>query len=60
MNMIFYPPNLNRVTVQVLKGASHVGIDLIPNLLGMQERPAVFGGKDRMHEKMSKGLAHVM
>jgi hypothetical protein len=32
----------------------------MPNLLGMQERPAVFGGKDRMHEKMSKGLAHVM
>src|SRR5262252_2688758 len=26
----------------------------------MQERPAVFGGKDRMQEKMSKGLAHVM
>ena len=31
----------------------------LANLLGMQERPAVFGGKDRMHEKMSKGLAHV-
>jgi len=26
----------------------------------MRERPAVFGGKDRMHEKMSKGLAYVM
>jgi hypothetical protein len=30
------------------------------NLLGMQERLAVFGGKDPMHEKMSMGLAHVM
>jgi len=26
----------------------------------MREPPAVFGGKDRMHEKMSKGLAYVM
>ena len=33
MNMFFDPANLNRVTVQVFQGASHLGIDLIPNLL---------------------------
>ena len=58
MNVIFYPANLNRVTVQVLSGASHVGIDLIANLLGTQERSAIFGGKDRLNKKMSEGPAH--
>jgi len=33
MNMFFDSANLNRVTVQVFQGASHLGIDLIPNLL---------------------------
>ena len=28
------------------------------NLLGTQERPAIFGGKDRMNDKMREGLAH--
>jgi hypothetical protein len=32
-------------------------MDLVANLLGTQERPAIFG-KDRMNEKMSEGLAH--
>jgi hypothetical protein len=32
-------------------------MDLIANLLGTQERPAIFGGKDRMNEKMSEKLA---
>jgi hypothetical protein len=32
------------------------GLDLIANLLGTQEWPAIFAGKDRMNEKMSEGL----
>ena len=35
-----------------------VAFENFANLLGTQERPAIFGGKDRMNEKMSKGLAH--
>ena len=31
-----------------------VAFENFANLLGTQERPAIFGGKDRMNEKMSK------
>jgi len=34
MNVVFNPSNLDRVTVQVLEGACHVGVNLIPNRLG--------------------------
>jgi hypothetical protein len=37
-----------------------VAFENIANLLGTQERPAIFGGKDRMNEKMSEGLAHAL
>jgi hypothetical protein len=33
-------------------------MDLVANLLGTQERPAILGGKDRMNEKMSEGMVH--
>jgi len=33
-------------------------MNLVADLLGTQERPATFGGKDGLNEKMSEGLAH--
>jgi hypothetical protein len=33
-------------------------MDLIAHFLGTQERPAIFGGEDRMNEKMGEGLVH--
>ena len=56
--MVFHTTDFDRVACQVFQSTDHLGVELISQLLGTEERAAVLGRENRMNQQLREGLAH--
>ncbi len=56
--MILNASHNDGLAIQVLENAPKILVQFFSQCTGAQERPAFFGGKDRVDEDFGKGLRH--
>ena len=58
VQMVFHTTDFDPVACQVFQSTDHLGVELISQLLGTEERAAVLGREKRMNQQVREGLAH--
>ena len=58
-HVVFHAAHDDGLAFEIGQDAAEIFVQFVPQRFVAEERPPVFGGKDRVHQNFGEGLRHV-